>query len=78
MEDEIIANLDRVSIGIRLATGKVLNRSALIRAILTANVECSSEWTKCSSEAEMIAVSRSRLLINTLTEGKPIKQPKPV
>ena len=78
LEDEIIANLDRVSIGIRLATGRALNRSALIRAILTANLECSTEWTQCPSEAEMIAIIRSRLMINALTEKKQIKQAKPV
>ena len=74
MEGEIIANLDRISIGIRLATGKVLNRSALIRAILTANLECSTEWTQCLSEAEMIAIIRSRLVINTMLGKKEIKQ----
>jgi hypothetical protein len=78
MEDEIIAKLDLISIGIRRATGKVLNRSALIRAILTANLECSSEWTHCPSEAEMIAIIRSRLIINSLADRKPIKQPRPV
>jgi hypothetical protein len=78
MEDEIIANLDRISIGIRLATGKVLNRSALIRAILTANLECSTEWTQCPSEAEMIAIIRSRLVINTMLGKKEIKQARAV
>jgi hypothetical protein len=78
LEDEIIANLDRVSIGIRLATGRALNRSALIRAILTANLECSTEWTQCSSEAEMIAIIRSRLMINTLLGKKEIRQTRPV
>jgi hypothetical protein len=74
MEGEIIANLDRISIGIRLATGKVLNRSALIRAILTANLECSTEWPQRLPEAEMIAIIRSRLMINTMLGKKEIKQ----
>jgi len=78
MEDEIIANLDRISIGIRLATGKVLDRFALIRAILTANLECSAEWMQCPSEAAMIAIIRSRLIMNTLAERKQIKQPRPI
>lgn len=38
LEDEIIAELDRTSIGMRLTTGRALNRSILIRAILTANL----------------------------------------
>jgi hypothetical protein len=78
LEDEIIANLDRVSIGIRLATGRALNRSALIRAILTAKLECSPEWMQCQSEADIIAIIRSRLIVNSLAGRKEVKQPRPV
>jgi len=77
MYDESIANLDLISIGIRQATGTVLNRSALIRAILAVNLECSSEWTPCQPEAELVAIIRSRLIINSLADREPIKQPAP-
>ena len=77
MYDESIANLDLISIGIRQATGTVLNRSALIRAILAVNLECSSEWTQCQPEAELVAIIRSRLIINSLADREPIKQPAP-
>jgi hypothetical protein len=78
LEDEIIAHIDHTSVGMRLTTGQALNRSILIRAILTANLAYSIEWTHCLSEEEIIAVIGRRLVTNQMIEKKQIKQPKPV
>jgi hypothetical protein len=78
LEDEIIAELDRTSIGMRLATVRALNRSILIRAILTANLAYSIEWTHCLGEEEIIAVIGCRLVTNEMLAKREIKQRKPV
>jgi hypothetical protein len=78
LQDEIIAHLDHTSVGMRLTTGQALNRSILIRAILTANLAYSIEWTHCLGEEDIIAIIGRRLVTNEMLAKRQIKQPKPV
>jgi hypothetical protein len=78
LDDAIIAYLDHTSIGMRLTTGRAMNRSMLIRAILTANLAYSLEWTHCLSETEIIAVIGRRLVKTLITERKQIERSKAV
>jgi hypothetical protein len=75
---EIIAHLDHTSVGMRLTTGQALNRCILIRAILTANLAYSIEWTHCLGEEDIIAIIGRRLVTNEMLAKRQIKQPKPV
>ena len=78
LEAEIIAHLDHTSVGMRLTTGQAINRSTLIRAILTANLAYSIEWTHCLNETEIVDVIGRRLVTNQMLAKRDIKQPKPV
>jgi hypothetical protein len=78
LEDEVIAYLDHTSIGMRLTTGRAVNRSMLIRAILTANLAYCLEWTHCLSEAEITAIIGRRLVATRANEMKLLRPTKPV
>ena len=78
LEDEIIAHLDHTSVEMRLTTGRALNRSILIRAILTANLAYSIEWTHCLNEEEIIAFIGRRLVTSEMLAKREIKRSKPV
>jgi len=78
LENETIAHLDHASVQMRLTTGRALNRSMLIRAILTATVGYSSEWLDCLSGAEITAVIGRRLATNEIKEMKQRQRSKPV
>jgi hypothetical protein len=53
--DRQIARLDRVAAEIRQKTGKVLNRAALIRAVLDGLFDSNCEITTVHSERELRA-----------------------